>query len=138
MNREAIYSALFDLVCTAPGLVTTSRKLKHWDDVGPSEMPALFQAQGQQTALQMTGLPARWELTAKLYLYVSTQGAVSPGEVLNPILDAIATALDLTPIGPQTLGGLVHYARIEGTIETDEGTLGNLAVAIIPVKILTA
>jgi hypothetical protein len=35
-----------------------------------------------------------------------------------------------------TLGGLVNYCRIEGDIETDEGLLGEQAVAIIPVSIL--
>lgn len=140
MNREAIYSALFALMATVPGLTTASRKLKHWSDVPPARRPALFQTQGRETvmATAANGLPARWLLEATLYLYVSGTGMTSPGEVLNPILDAIAARLEPDPAGgPQTLGGLVHYARIEGAIETAEGTLGDDEVALIPVRILT-
>jgi hypothetical protein len=139
MTREGIYAALFELICQAPGLVMTSRKLLHWADVPAGQRPALFQAQGGETYSQTTGLPAKRFLSAKLYIYVSTVGAVSPGEVLNPILDAITAMFDNGQAGyRQTLGGLVHYARIEGTIETSEGTLGDDEVAIIPVQILTA
>ena len=35
-----------------------------------------------------------------------------------------------------TLGGLVHTCEIAGTIETDEGTLGQDAVARVPVRIV--
>lgn len=139
MNSEAIYAALFALVSAAPGLVTKSRKLKHWGDVPASERPALFQAQKTLAFIQQTGLPSKRILTVDLYLYVHTAGAASPGEVLNPLIDDITAKLDNQPFGtPQTLGGLVEYARIEGAIETDEGTLGDDAVAIIPVSILSA
>lgn len=139
MNREAIYSALFTAVSAASGLVVSSRKLRHWDDVAATEMPALFQAQSNQTAMDMTRQRNRWRLEAVLWIYVRTDGAVSPGQVLNPIVDAITTALDERfPGQPQTLGGLVEYARIEGTIETFEGTLGSLEVCRIPVVMLTA
>ena len=139
MNREAIYSALFAAVSVAPGLVTKSRKLKHWNDVPASQRPALFQAQKNEVAMVQTSQPTRWMLNVDLYLYVSTQGATSPGSVLNPIVDAICATLDFQAGGNrQTLGGLVHYARVDGSIETDEGTLGDDAVAIIPVAILTS
>jgi hypothetical protein len=139
MNREAIYAALFSLAAAAPGLSTTSRKLLHWNDVPASQRPAMFMSQKSETAINTTGLPTKWMLTVDLYVYVSTAGEEYPGAVLNPILDYIASALDYRPAGlPQTLGGLVQWARIEGTIETDEGTLGNDAVCIIPVQMLTA
>jgi hypothetical protein len=137
MNREAIFSALFALASGAPGLVTTGRKLRHWSDVSASEMPALFQAQGDQVAIRETRFPTKWLMSAKLYVYVSTEAAASPGEVLNPILDYLTAQLaDPFPGVPQTLGGLVEYARIEGTVETSEGTLGNVEVAVVPVMIL--
>lgn len=139
MNREDIFSALFNLVTVAPGLVTMDRKLRHWDNVQPAEMPALFQAQGNQTAIVQTRQPTRWILTATLWIYVRTEGERSPGEVLNPILDTITSALDEAfPGQPQNLGGLVEYARIEGTVETFEGTLGNTEVCRIPIVMLTA
>lgn len=137
IQREAIFAALFRLVSGAPGLVTTSRKLRHWSDVPQSERPALFQTQGDQVSLRDTGQPTRWLLTAKLYIYVSTFGENSSGEVLNPILDYLTQQLgDPFPGVSQSLGGLCEYARIEGTIVTDEGTLGDDAVAVVPVMIL--
>ena len=141
MNREAIYAALFALASRAPGLVTTGRKLLHWSDVDPSLRPALFQAQGSETAMPRpaNGMPRKWLLRAKLYVYVSTASVASPGEALNPILDAIEAMFAPMP-GRQTqnLGGLVVSAEIEGEIATDEGTLGDDAVAIVPIVILVA
>lgn len=138
MVREDIFSALFTLIAAAPGLVTTSRKLKHWNDVSANEMPALFLAQGAQNAMVRTGEPTRWELNGTIWVYVSTIDN-DPGPVLNPILDAICNTLGLNGAGyQQTLGGLVEYARVEGTIETSEGTLGTTEVCKIPVKMLTA
>ena len=138
MNREAAYSALFALVSAVPGLVTTSRKLLHWDDVQPTQMPALFMAQGGQIAKPVTGRPTVWELNAALWIYVSTEGSDNPGSVLNPLVDAI-TALLANPIAgfPQTLGGIVQWARVEGECVTSEGTLGQIEVIKIPVKMLT-
>ena len=144
MNREAIFSTLFELVwddAVFKNAKATARILRHWSDVPPEERPALFQAQGGQTvmATAANGLPSKWMLAVTLYVYVSTDGVRSPGEILNPILDAITDKLMPNPMGtPQTLGGLVEWARIEGTIETSEGTLGTDEVAIIPVRILTA
>lgn len=139
INREAIFSALFGLASAAPGLVTTSRKLLHWSEVPASHRPALFQAQGDQDIVRTTRMPTKYMLSAKLYVYVSTGGAGSPGEVLNPILDYIDGVLaDPFPGQPQTLGGLVEYARIDGRISTSEGTLGDDEVAVIPISILTA
>jgi hypothetical protein len=139
IDREAIYVALFNLIASNPSFVTTSRILKHWDDVPAGQQPALFMAQGQQDATTERGKPTIWKLDAKLYVYVRTDGAQVPSTVLNPLLDAIEAALQGNAAeNTQTLGGLVDYCRIEGTIETDEGTLGNQAVAIIPVSILAS
>lgn len=138
MNREQIYSALFTVASSAPGLITSSRKLRHWTDLEPGAMPALFLAQGDQIAQRTTRMPARWLLRASLYIYVHTEGETSPASSMNPILDYLTEQLDDPfPGVPQTLGGLVEYARIEGAIETDEGVLGSIAVAIIPIVMLT-
>jgi hypothetical protein len=139
MNRENIYAALFAAVSGAPGLVTASRRLRHWSDVSSSDLPALFLAQGKQVVgpPAAIGLPTRWMLEATIYLYVGTQGAASAGTVLNPIVDAITAMFD--PNGAsvvQTLGKRVEWARIEGAIETSEGMLGDVEVCMIPVRML--
>lgn len=141
MNREAIYQALFDKLATVPGLKTKSRKLKHWTDVPASEQPALFQAQRSEMAATSSGGTAiRWTMNVDVYVYVKTSAGTPPATQLNNILDAIETAL--APDNPikntNTLGGLVVHCRIDGMVETDEGNLGDQAVAIIPVVIFLA
>lgn len=137
MNREAIYSALWDKVKTIQGLQTTSRKLLHWNDVPADEQPALFQIQIGESPTQSKGLPTTWDMSVKLYLYVNSQNS-NPSTILNEYLDKIEAALKPDISGFQELGGLVSHAWISGAIETDEGVLGDQAVAIIPISIKVA
>jgi len=140
MVRETIYAALFDRVAAIPGLVSAGRRLKHWSDLPAAQQPALFLAQRGERPTQRRGLPAAWNLTAALYLYVHAGGdpQAVPATELNRLLDAIEAALAPDPVqGAQTLGGLVSHCWIDGGgIETDEGVLGEQAVAIIPINIL--
>ncbi len=141
MNRETIYDGLFAQLSAIAGFNTKSRKLKHWTDCPSVNQPALYQAQGKETANTITGQPTKWELRFNIYLYAHTDGITPPSTVLNPLLDAVTNLINArSPVnGVNQLGvtipGVV-WARIDGTIETDEGTLGNQAVAIIPVLIL--
>jgi hypothetical protein len=141
LNREAIYAGLFAQLAAVPGFVTCSRILKHWTDVPSGNQPALFFAQGKETAVTVTGQPTKWELRPSVYLYASTDGLTPPGTILNPLLDAVTNILNArSPVNGVSLLGLtvpgVVWSRVDGTVETDEGTLGNLAVAIVPVLIL--
>lgn len=137
MNREAIYQALFDKVKNIQGLKTSSRKLKHWNDVPPSEQPALFQIQLGESPTQSKGMPTTWNFNVSLYLYVNSQDGY-PSELLNIYLDKIEEALKSDSNGFNELGGLVSHCWIGGSIETDEGVLGDQAVAIIPISIKVA
>ena len=142
--RETYYAALFSKVSNSAGFVTKSRKLKHWTDTAPEELPALFQAQKGESVSQQKGVPAKWILHCDLYVYVHTlsqqlgDAYVTPSSLLNPLLDAIELALapDNLADNTCTLGGLVSHCWIEGMIETSEGTLGDHEVAIIPIAIL--
>ncbi|EHU2374009.1 MULTISPECIES: hypothetical protein [Acinetobacter calcoaceticus/baumannii complex] len=142
INREAIFMALFDLLKNIDGFVTAERRLRHWSDVPDIEQPYLCLAQGQQSVAQgspATGVKPKWTLYADIYLYARTTGEQVPSSVLNPLVDAIEAALQ--PEFPeiekcQTLNSLVTHCWIDGTIETDEGTLGDQAVAVIPISIL--
>lgn len=139
MNREAIYSALFKLLANIDGINTADRILAHWDDVSPNMQPALFMTCVSQKAEQVTGFPTKYSLEAKVWLYThrDTAGEI-PSTAINQILDALDAALK-PPAGPsfkQTLGGLVEHCWIDGEIQTDEGTLGNQAVAIVPIRLL--
>ena len=106
----------------------------------PEQQPALFQVQRKETPVQLTGMPAAWKLELDLVIYVNTTGNADsvPATIMNPILDAVTSLFDATtPLGKQTLGGLVHIAKISGAIETDEGVLGDQAFALIPIEIIT-
>lgn len=148
MNREPIKTALFNLIAALQfdlgsgpvGFTTASPKLKHWNDVQPSAQPAFFLSQGPQIPLAPPAPngPRAWHLDYIGRVYVNTQGDTDPTTALNPILDAITNVFDPLQLNgsPQTLGGLVQWARIEGAIETFEGTLGDQEVALIPIRLL--
>jgi len=138
MNREPIYAALFAKVSALPGLVTTSRRLRHWDDVSDVEQPALFQVQKREVQVPRKGLPAKVTLECELYLYANSGNdlTATAATQINALMDAIEQALKPDVNGVQTLGGTVSHCWIEGEILSDEGYLGPQGVLIIPVKIL--
>ena len=140
MTREPIYAALFALVAGAAGFVTASRRLRHWTDVGAAEQPALFQIQKGENGEERRPLPVKWRASVDLYVYAQAPDELTPpASVINPLLDAIETALAPDPVSHvQTLGGLVQHCWIAGRIQTDEGVLGGQAVAIVPVEILVS
>jgi len=139
--REPIYAALFDLAAGAAGFVTAERRLRHWSDVAPAEQPALFMTQKSEVAsVQTLGAPTVWTLLVEFYLYAhSSDPYLSPATVLNPLVDAVEAALaPAATTGLQDLGlpSMVQHAYIAGKIDTEEGVLGDQAIAIIPVEIL--
>ncbi|MBV9861889.1 MAG: hypothetical protein JO267_07050 [Alphaproteobacteria bacterium] len=141
MAREPIYAALFALASEAAGFVTAERRLRHWSEVDPAEQPALFMSQRSETAaVKALGAPTVWTLAADLYLYLhSSDPYLAPAMLLNPLIDAVEAALAPSPVtGIQNLGlpEMVSHLCIAGKIETDEGVLGDQAIAIIPIEIL--
>lgn len=150
MTREQIYQAVFAFwqgltVGGAPAFVTATRYARHWDNVSAEEQPALYQMQVRETARYRKGLPTIWTLELKLLVYVRTNAQsslpnITPSSIFNPLVDAIEAALVVDdPFNNAcTLGGLVSHCAIEGDIEIYEGNLGDEAVVIVPVKILTS
>jgi hypothetical protein len=141
IQREAIYAALWTLASAAAPFATASRRLRHWSDVAAAEQPALFISEkGGQAQVKALGAPVVWTLYADFYLYVhSSDPYTAPAVILNPLLDALEAALAPSPTtGLQTLGmpAMVQHAYIAGKIDTDEGVLGDQAIAIVPVAIL--
>jgi len=139
VNREAIWSAVFAKLQAVQGIATCSRRLKHWADVASEDQPAIYLAQGAESDMATTGQPNKRLLHGTIYVYVKTEDDTAPTTVLNPILDAIEAAFALHPVTLRhELEGIdgVEYCRVEGAIETYEGTLGNQEVALIPLSIL--
>jgi hypothetical protein len=139
--REAIYTALWTLGSGAGAFASVNRRLRHWADVAPAEQPALFMSEkGGHAVIKALGAPIVWTLFADFYIYVhSSNPYAAPATVLNPLLDALEQALAPSPAtGVQNLGlpEMVQHAYIAGKIETDEGVLGDQAIAIMPVEIL--
>jgi hypothetical protein len=145
-TREAIYAAIFALISSAAEFKTKSRFLRHWSEVDVNEMPAIFMTQDGELPIwanagSETGVPPVWSLDVSFFIYagIGEGESTPPAKLLNPLVDAILAALKpSTPNGRQTLGGLVHHARVSGRIETDEGLFGTKTVAIVPVRALTA
>ena len=139
--REAIYAALWTLGSAAGSFASANRRLRHWADVAPAEQPALFMSEkGGHAVVKALGAPITWTLYADFYIYVhSSDPYAAPATILNPLLDALERALaPSSATGIQNLGQpqLVQHAYIAGKIETDEGVLGDQAIAIVPVEIL--
>jgi hypothetical protein len=139
--REQIYSALWALVSNSANYVTANRRLRHWSDTSTAEQPALFMSEkGGHAAVRALGAPVVWTLYADFYVYAySSDPYAAPASVLNPLLDALEAALAPSPVtGIQNLGlpAMVQHATIAGKLETDEGVLGDQAVAVVPVEIL--
>lgn len=144
VNSEAIYQALFNRLSGIDGFVTTSRRLRIWNDVAPTERPALFVTQGNQTEAPMKGLDAKVELAADVYIYVHEEDPKKPpSSQLNIMIDRLRARI--APDNPdickyQTLGGQVEHCWIEGTIEVFEAAENmhyDQGIAIIPIRILT-
>jgi len=148
-SRETLYAAIFAKFAalsftsgSATTFVTRSRKLEHWEDVESEGYPCLFQVQTREAVEQKRGLPPKWTLEMLLYIYVRTSAqmdaTVIPSQLLNPIIDALDAALahDDLRAGTCTLGGLVSHAWISGPIETSEGNLGDIEVAVVPLEIV--
>jgi len=139
--RESIYAALWTLGAGAASFTSTNRRLRHWADVAPAEQPALFMSEkGGHAVTKALGAPIAWTLYADFYVYVhSSDPYLAPAMLLNPLLDALEAALAPSlATGIQNLGlpAMVQHAYISGNVETDEGVLGDQAIAIVPVEIL--
>lgn len=148
ITSEPIYQALFELVSGSYAFVSKQRRKRNPDDIKAEQMPALFQWQlDDVTAPDMEskqyGLKEVSKDTLTVTLMVMAHSGVSnefPTTLLNPIVDAIKSSFNVQ--GPpglphfQTLGGLVEYAVVSGTIEFYETTKSSSAMAIIPIKIL--
>ena len=139
--REAIYTKLWELGASAARFASANRRLRHWADVPPPEQPALFMSEkGAQVVVKKLGAPIVWTLYADFYVYAHTSDPyLAPTTFLNPLLDALEAALSPSPTtGIQDLGlpQMVQHAYIAGKIQTDEGVLGDQAIAIVPVEIL--
>ena len=119
------------------GFLTMGRRLKRWDDV-PSQ-PALFLRSGDEELEYVQTIMQAQTIGAEIWIY-SNAGQnpdAVPETALNNLLDAVQAAFapDDRLTNRFTLGGLVHWCRLEGKVEKDPGDIGGQAIAVVDVKI---
>jgi hypothetical protein len=139
--RETIYAALWELAANAARFASANRRLRHWADLAPVEQPALFMSEkGGVAEVKKLGAPVVWTLYADFYVYAhSSDPYLAPAAILNGLIDALEAALAPSPttgIQNLVLPEMVQHAYIAGKVQTDEGVLGDQAIAIVPVEIL--
>ena len=144
MSREQIDSAIYALIQGIAPFQTSSRRLPiNWLETAPERQPALYLLHGQEVLeqnVQRMGGPLSSTINYTVILMVHSGGQIDsvPMSRLNPIIDALVNVVHLTNGTKQTLGDLVHRLVISGPIETDEGLLGDQAIAVIPLSVIAS
>ena len=125
------------------GFQTAARRLA--DPNAEQDMPALYLIElGEVHQYRESNSPALIEMDCEAWIFTrvgATESAV-PASMLNILIDGIERAL----YPPRSNQGFrqnlglrgVHYCRIEGEIQKDPGHNGQIAGAIIPLKLLVA
>jgi hypothetical protein len=142
-DREAIYAALFTKMQAAYAWKNTpERRVKLWSDVPSEQRPAMFQFEGHDETWDWSNASnPKVVLEASIFIYTDCKdptviGAIQLNEVLNAITTALVPGVSDIQTGRQTLGGLVHSARIQGSVSRVPGDIDGDGMAIVPVRIL--
>lgn len=143
-SRETIYAALWNLISDNLNMrseyVTMSRSIIPIADMSMDAMPALFMVQhGEDWVRPGKGIPPKRTLHCSLVIYAWTPGQrqILPSTLLNGAMDVLDNLMEKT--NPQTLGGLVEHAYIEGTVQIVEAQIGsgeNGSILVAPIAIL--
>lgn len=140
INRESIYAAAFAKFSAISDFQTKSRRIKHWSDMAPPDMPAIFMNQRSEAPIQEKKLPTKWQLGVDIVMYVHTGGdhSITPASLLNPLVGKLEAALKPDPLSGYTTLSIpgVSHCWIGGPIQYDEGALGDIGVVIVPIEIL--
>jgi hypothetical protein len=145
--REQIYSAIFatlqaSLLTPAGPFKTVSRRWQDPSQLAPADRPAIYQVQKDEVAsTSVNGLPISWKLGLDLVIYTTgdTAPVSIPSVELNSLLDSVESAISSVVAGlPQTLGGKVSHCRLAGKIEVVENVQGGMALAVLPVEVVTS
>lgn len=147
-KRESVSQALFVLLqntnwgstVVPNGFVTASRQARIPSSVSPGDQPALFLVKLEEdiAEAQAFGAPS-YKLKYKALIYF--RGTGDPQQVnetqVNTILDAADGILLASQENPQTLGGLVVSAWIDGRVFIETGILDPQCWVEMPVSVLT-
>ena len=141
--RETIASTLLTTLAAAAGVTTSSRRFTPFDEVAPTDYPALILLQDKDIidpAMREAGATvATHRMQFKILLYAMGDGTEQavPAMALNTMCDAIEAALQ--PVGMarvQQMGiPAVLWTTISGPIEFDGAAYGNYGIAVIPIEV---
>lgn len=140
-TREQVFQALFARMQTVPGITSYSRRMTLPHQVHPGDQPVLMQWEQPEITRIQTALPPKrvWEAWIVI-AFTNNDNSVAGATIINPLLEAVEAALAVDDFGRNvcSLGGLVHYARIEGNIvkETGDTDPSGLGGAVVPIKIM--
>ncbi len=149
MNRDLIMQALAAQLALVPGIQTRGRKYLWYTEV--NSQPALFVVDRNDEYPGGSYLkPRLLSIGAHVVLYTNAASAKAAGfdpgdntvnaqmQQMNLLIDQVEAALLPSVFrSPETLALTpILRARIEGTIEKSPGSLGDQAIAWLPISIL--
>ena len=150
MSRRALFDALFAQIAGTQdpstgawsnGWQLASQTMVLWKDVSAEQMPAFFLAYaGEKMEPLRPGAPVTKNLLEMhAWVYVTHMETNSAMDMLGDAIDVIQAAIR-PAVGQerQTLGGLVYSVTARGEVHTDEGALGDQAMAMIPITIVAS
>lgn len=144
VGHDWAYVGLINLLRDAGGFKVVEDVLRHWSDVDQrAEMPycALTMGSESPSYLGRSSL-AVWTLRPSLWIYVHAPDPkhAIPRTLISTCIGHLENILrERAGEVAQSLGfpaGRVKHARMQGEIETDEGTLGTIGYAIVPVEVM--
>jgi hypothetical protein len=147
--RGAVIQTIAPLTLTLPatatatgiamttGFLTFGRRFRHWTDV--TAQPALFLRDGDEELEYHNIILQRQTIKAEIWIYsrAGDNPDMAPATALNNLLDAVQSAFapDSPMTGRFTLGGLVEWCRLAGSILKSPGDLDGQAIALADVEI---
>lgn len=159
VNFETPTAALLTRLGGIDGIEYVTRELEDWDNTPPAIQPSLMLLSGPIDPFVPNGgvlglAPPMWKmkLLAVVYVQVPSGKTETPSEILNPLVAGVCNALlkqsaETRATGAQfpanlpgqfstTLGGLCQACYVAGTIDRQEGLVGRVAVANIPIEMV--
>ncbi len=122
--------------------VTTSRRLKLFNKIDPSQMPAMFLVQHKEEYVQgNVGTPGKRYLDMGAWCYASSgDESIIGDDLLDYMMAGIEGTLlpDEPHSGDLTLGKLCYWCRIErsnGLFIRDPGDIDGIALLVVPIRI---
>jgi hypothetical protein len=139
-NPEAIGAALFTQLLKANFVFSSSdRRGQIWSNVDQAAQPYMGLIERGATGVQNQAIGLeKWTLHYLVLVYLRADATPSaiPATALNAALQAIAEAINSSPLGErQTLGGLVNNVWINGDCLIDTGILDQQCALLIPVDV---